>query len=560
MDCTAKRTALYARFSSALQDARSVEDQFALTRSYSEREGLTVVETYADHARTGATLFDRQGLINLMADAKARRFDVVVVESLDRLSRDQEDLAAIYKRLQFSGVEIRTVHEGRATAMHVGLRGLVGQLFLADLGDKVRRGHSGRVREGKIPGRVAYGYRLVPGRPGEREIDPEEAATVRRIFEEYSSGKSPIAIAEDLNRAGIPGHRGKPWQWPRLTGGPRALLVNRLYIGEIHWNNWRNMRDPETGRITKRPAPPEERMLVKAEHLRIVSDALFEEAQAVRLARGRKQNIPGKNLRRAWQRNDDLLAGLLRCEVCGGSMVRGQGDRGGRPRVICSAAKVGGCDHKKSYDEKKIEAHLIEGLKVLLTDKRVFSDVLAEHGKNLCKERESARSEIGTIKRRLGQIDASMMRLVGFLERGDMAEDLIASRLQTLEAERAALLERERLARDAIADVDFDALALENFERVFTLWDAIWRKLEESAHDDPEIRECKRIILEQLRIIIDHVDVHPTPKRAAYVIAIHARAAALLGIDLNPPRRTPQQIVAEHGSTCSFSSGFELSK
>jgi DNA invertase Pin-like site-specific DNA recombinase len=557
---SATKAVLYARFSSELQNVRSIDDQFALCRTYAEREGFTVTKTYADRAKTGASLFDRTALFDLMTDAKARHFDVVVVESLDRLSRDQEDLAGLFKRLQFAGIEIRTVNEGTATAIHVGLRGLVGQMFLKDLGDKVRRGHAGRVREGRIPGKVAYGYRAVPGKPGERTLHPEEAATILRIFSEYAGGKSPKAIADDLNAEGILGHRGKPWQWPRLTGGPRALLTNRIYLGEIHWNNWRNARDPETGRITKRPTPAEERMVVRAEHLRIVPDDLFEQAQAVRTARGRKQNIRPGDQRRAWQRNDSLLAGLVRCEVCGGSMVRGQGDRGGRPRLVCSAAKVGACTHRKSYDERKIQAYFIEGLKALTTSKRVIEAYVAEHSKTARKERDSARSEIGNIKRRLGQIEASMMRLVGFLERGDMAEDLIASRLQKLEAERAALRERERLTYEMVAEVDFESLALERFEGMVAMWDQVWPLVDDLARGHPEIRESRRIVLQELRNFIDHIDVRPTPKRADYEIAIHARAAALLGIDLNPPRRTPQQIVADHGSACSFSNNFDLSK
>ena len=82
-----------------------------------------------------------------------------------------------------------------AVAFFIGIRGLVSSLFLSDLGAKVRRGHAGRVREGKFPGAVTYGYRTVEGKPGEREINPEQAKVVRRIFTEYAAGRSPRAIA-----------------------------------------------------------------------------------------------------------------------------------------------------------------------------------------------------------------------------------------------------------------------------------------------------------------------------------------------------------------------------
>src|SRR5215216_1329690 len=78
--------------------------------------------SYADRARSGASFFDRDGLLDLIASAKAGAFDVVVVESLDRLSRDQEDLAGLYKRLTYFKVEIRTLNEGVATPVHIGLQ------------------------------------------------------------------------------------------------------------------------------------------------------------------------------------------------------------------------------------------------------------------------------------------------------------------------------------------------------------------------------------------------------------------------------------------------------
>ena len=114
----------------------------------------------------------------------------MIVESLDRLSRDQADLAYLFKRMEYAEVKILT-SEGYATSMHVGIRGLVDSMFLKDLGDKVRRRLSGRVRDGKFPGAVPYGYRLVLGKPGEREINEDEAKIVRRIFSDICERQIP---------------------------------------------------------------------------------------------------------------------------------------------------------------------------------------------------------------------------------------------------------------------------------------------------------------------------------------------------------------------------------
>jgi hypothetical protein len=109
---------------------------------------MNVVEVYEDKARSGGSVMGRGGLLRLLDQARERSFDVVVVEALDRLSRDMEDLAGIHKRLSFLGIEIRAVHEGVVNTVLVGLRGLVGQLCREDNAHKVRRGLAGRVGQG----------------------------------------------------------------------------------------------------------------------------------------------------------------------------------------------------------------------------------------------------------------------------------------------------------------------------------------------------------------------------------------------------------------------------
>lgn len=105
------RVALYARYSSDNQRDASIEDQLRQCRERAAREGWTVVETYSDRAISGASLI-RSGIQSLLADAQGRRFDMVLSEALDRISRDQEDVAGVFKRLRFAGVTLFTLSEG----------------------------------------------------------------------------------------------------------------------------------------------------------------------------------------------------------------------------------------------------------------------------------------------------------------------------------------------------------------------------------------------------------------------------------------------------------------
>ena len=209
------RAAIYARYSSDLQSDASIDDQIRICRERAEHDGMTVAEVFTDYAISGGHLRNRPGMQSLLDAAKHGAFDVVMAEALDRISRDQEDIAAIYKRLSHADIRIITLSEGEINELHVGLKGTMNALFLKDLAIKTRRGQRGRVEAGKIPGGNSYGYKIVRRimddgsvSTGEREIDPNQAVVIKHIFTEYANGMVPRRIAGRLNAEGVPSPRG----------------------------------------------------------------------------------------------------------------------------------------------------------------------------------------------------------------------------------------------------------------------------------------------------------------------------------------------------------------
>ena len=202
------RVALYARYSSDRQSESSIVDQLRICRARADREGWQVVAEVHDAAISGAT-DDRPGFRSLQEAIRAGRVDIVLSEALDRISRDQEHVAAFHKLVRFAGVRLVTLSEGDVDRIHVGMKGAMNAMFLEELGRKTRRGMEGRVRAGRAAGRVAFGYRRVTGvlRPdgeperGLREVDAGQAEIVRIIFRDYAGGISPLMIARRLNQA-----------------------------------------------------------------------------------------------------------------------------------------------------------------------------------------------------------------------------------------------------------------------------------------------------------------------------------------------------------------------
>ncbi|MEQ1577665.1 MAG: recombinase family protein, partial [Hyphomicrobium sp.] len=247
------RAAIYARFSSDLQDMRSITDQVAMARKYAETRGLKQITVYEDAAISGASVINRPGLQRLLNDAVAGKVQILITESLDRLSRSQADIAALYERLSFMGVRIETLADGHVSEIHVGLKGTMAALFLKDLAQKTRRGQMGRVKAGRIPGGRSYGYDVIPSVDdrGRRVINSKEAAIIRRIYTEYVAGKGTMSIVRALNQEGEPGPSGGKWNLSALIGSNQrrnGLLNNELYNGTIVYNRQRFLKDPATGK------------------------------------------------------------------------------------------------------------------------------------------------------------------------------------------------------------------------------------------------------------------------------------------------------------------------
>jgi site-specific DNA recombinase len=311
---------------------------------------------------------------------------------LDRLSRDQEDIAALFKRLQFAGIQLITLAEGEIGVLHIGLKGTMNALFLKDLADKTRRGLRGRVEAGKSGGGNAYGYDVARGSGangeptrGDRTVNAAEAETVREIFAHYIAGVSPRKIAFDLNARGIPAPRGAAWSGGTLNGNRSrgtGVLNNEMYIGRLVWNRLSYVKDPETGRRRSRANASNAIIAVEAPDLSIVSRELRD---AVKARQGVIEKIGARTRAKAvgdaplpfWsqQRPRYVFSGLIRCGVCGGGFSKISGAHFG-----CSTARNKGdtvCNNRFTIRRDALEATVMDGLRGRLMDPALFK-VFAE--------------------------------------------------------------------------------------------------------------------------------------------------------------------------------------
>ena len=442
------RAVIYARYSSDNQRDASIDDQIRLCRTKIAQEGWTLVATYSDRGLSGATPF-RPGYQKLLEDARAGQFDVVVAEALDRLSRDQEDIAALHKRLAFSGIRIVTIAEGEISDLHVGLKGTMNALYLKDLAQKTRRGLEGRVRDGRSGGGLCYGYAVVKetdarGEPvrGGRRVNETEAAIVRRIFQEFAAGASPWAIARRLNAEGIDGPDGSVWRDTSIRGHQTrgtGLLNNELYIGRLVWNRLRYVKDPQTGKRLSRPNPPAQWVITEVPELRIVDRELWE---AVKL---RQQEIAGSatvqkvRAQAPWtkRRARHLLTGKVTCGGCGGPVVAI-----GRDYLACSNAReLKTCEHRRGIRRAVLEELILDALRANLMQPDLVQAFVAEFHKEINRQSATQALDRTRLEKELAAVGRKLDGLIEAIAEGLRTPGTLA-KLQELE-DRKAKLEAE---------------------------------------------------------------------------------------------------------------------
>lgn len=498
--------ALYLRYSSDRQNERSPEDQEAVCRPFMERLGFFIVAVYVDRAKSGATVHERGDFQRMLADARAGAFKAVCAEMTSRYGRDEEDRAAARKRLTFAGVTIYTAADGQVSRLIDGIKAAVDANDLENIKLMVRRGLAAVVRDGRFAGGEIYGYASVPKLPdekrGELAIDPSQAAIVRRIFAEYVGGASCRTIAGRLNAEGVPAPRRGFWRASTINGHRKrktGILQNEIYCGRLVWNRAYRVRDPDTAQRVWRYRPESEWQRSEAPALRIIDDALFDEAQRQRVARANTNGWSARPRR--------LLSGLLRCGACGGGMARKDIDHG-RPRIVCSRMlEAHACANRRRYYLDDIEARVIGGLREQLGSPEAIDYLVERYNAERKALRGASTDRRQAIEKELADIVRKIARAVQAIVDGKITEAEAAAHLPALRSRRAAL-EAER------ANLDAGPIRLDPRGETVTAYLAELAQLEQRGGADSEAGRTIRAMLETVT-----VEAAPAPETPLLTVA-----------------------------------------
>jgi len=244
----AVRCAIYTRKSSEEgleQDFNSLHAQREACQAYvaSQRhEGWTVLpEVYDDGGFSGGSM-ERPALRQLLQAIDAGKVDVVVVYKVDRLTRSLADFAKIVEVFDAKSVSFVSVTQQFNTTSSMGRLTLNVLLSFAQFerevtGERIRDKIAASKRKGMwMGGNVPLGY---AAHDRSLAIDPDEAATVRQVYDLYRELGNVRLVQVETDRLGLVSKR-RPRPDGRVLGGVGftrgalyKLLSNPVYAGDI---------------------------------------------------------------------------------------------------------------------------------------------------------------------------------------------------------------------------------------------------------------------------------------------------------------------------------------
>ena len=405
-------TVIYARYSAGpRQTDQSIEGQLRVCTDFCKQRGLTVIDTYCDRHISGRT-DERPEFQRLIADAKRKKFEAVVVYKTDRFARNKYD-SAVYKReLKRNGIQIfyaaEAIPDGPEGIILESLMEGLAEYYSAELAQKIKRGmHESALKCQSTGSGRPLGYRVDEQK--HFQIDPESAQTVQTIFEQYIKGESNAAICELLNSRGLRTAQGKPFNKNSIN----RIIKNRKYIGEYRYHD----------------------IVVEGGMPAIISKDTFNLAQA-EMERRRTRKAPKS------PKAEYLLAGRLFCGHCKGPMqgVSGTGKSGNKWYYYYCGNTRG---KNKTCDKKQVSRDRLERAVVDFTVRYILQEeVLEELARKVhaAQERQNdTASEIAFYEKKLADNKKSIANVLRAIESGAATQTLPA-RLQELENEQAVIL------------------------------------------------------------------------------------------------------------------------
>lgn len=447
---------IYARYSSENQSEESITAQIRACTEYSIRNGHEVVNHYIDRAQS-ARSDKRPQFQQMIADAKQKQFQAIIVHKLDRFSRDRYDHAYYRRELNKAGVRLLSVLENlddspESVVLESVLEGF-SEYYSKNLARETRKGLREIALQAKrTSGSILYGYYC--DSEGNYHINEAEAAVVRRVFDANLKGTGYDKLLEEFRREGIKTRRGKEFTKNTFA----YMLRNRRYTGDYIYSPVGELKYKKCEPIVIEDAIPA-----------IISKADW---YAVQEKIKHKKNTGRPPVKQIY-----LLSGILYCGKCGRQMYgHAQRKRKNYDYAYFSYECETHVRRKSECGQKSVRMDRIETA-VMDYMRRLFAPVRIDELKNwflnnMDRLNQKQDAEIKAYEAEKQKLKAKSEKAIDLLLDGDLPKEAVKRKLEECE-NRIAVLESK------IAQLRAQTITPEKIEKAIKMclnFDALTRE------------------------------------------------------------------------------------
>lgn len=446
------RAAIYARFSSELQREESIDAQIRACKYYAQKEGLTIVKTYADKAKSGMSTKGRTAFLEMISDSKEGLFHVVIVHKLNRFGRDGLDTLKYKKILEENGVELISVTERLDNSPEGKLMLMVitgmNEFYSANLGQEVMKGLKENAYSGRHTGGIPpLGFDVDP-QSKRLVINPREAEAVKIIFKMSLAGAGYSEIIRYLNANGYKTKRGQAFS----KGSIHEILCNEKYTGTYVYNR---IESPSNGKMNRhRYKSDSEIIRVKGVVPQIISEDDF--AKMAEIMKKRRHKAASYTAKETY-----LLSGKIICGECG-SHYTGISRKASYHRPQYVSYRCSKKHGKIQCNNPEIRREVIEEFVLRKLADYIFTDamlkrLLGEYKAYITRLDSQALEKEKNIKREIGSVEKQMNNIVNVIAK--TASSVLLDRLQELEQEKTLLeqqLQEQKIQQNSVETTEKD--------------------------------------------------------------------------------------------------------
>ena len=405
------KIAAYARVSTEKEaQIDSLEKQIEFFNEFTKKNGYELYKLYTDEGISGKQIKHRKQFQQMMQDAKAKKFDKVVVKDVSRFARNTVDLLQSVRELKSYGVQVDFLNNGEVmeggSEFILTILGAMAQQESANMSKRVKFGKDLTAKKGRVPNLV-FGYDKIPNERYTLKINEEEAKIVKEIFESYVyKGIGTTKIALNLNNKGIRTKKTKSkWVQTSIV----RMLKNPIYIGRVT-NKKSEVTDFITG--TRKDLPEEEWIVVEKPNMRIISDEVFNRAQELLEQRSQEFKVNKKR-----EKTEYIFSTLIYCKHCGYSFrrIKRKYSEGGKEyiRWVCSGRNSMGvkhCPNATVIDEEELLNAIKIYLKSIIKNKKDFMKAVEKEFKKITKLRENNEKSEESLLKKIEKVTAKKQK------------------------------------------------------------------------------------------------------------------------------------------------------